>query len=439
MATQTLTDLITQTSKLLEKYDYSFFELKKKSGDYSEQIRLATENGLKLLKAEIADLDVEATIQKLRDESQSLQDDMTKTAESFDINALTKELEEKLNTMSLSLEEELKSIDVDGILETIKKDTDDAIAKIKASVYTVKMVDFQHTIPTRLKSKGSCEFTILGEDDSTYKIDTQSIFAISKAKNIKAGDKISITAPEVEAGSVMNYEISITETKADKTTDTKIIDIEVGFLELLGASSRVVEVSLKDITDVNKISQIEFRLSDTGIDFNDVDYFEIVATNLNFTNNSQMRMYALNSANNVLNGYMGYTEHCLYGSTSRTGSASHNSNNKYIWFPSTRTICQADNAYYGGGMNMKIKIPIKNIKRWSTTYEGIGVITYELSGWETSCSTYPQRMTGQWSNYSNNAGWKEDIHGFRLWGTNGNFADGTIKVLIHLKAQKVGA
>ena len=206
-----------------------------------------------------------------------------------------------------------------------------------------------------------------------------------------------------------------------------------------GGAGGVVEFELKPINLINTVSTIEFHLSDTGIKFDDVEYFEIVATNLNFTNNSYMRMYALNSSNRTISGYMGYTQFRLYGSSSHTGNASHNSNNSYIWFPTQNEIRQADNGYYGGGMNMNIKIPVKNIKRWGTSYEGTGVISYECSGWDTSCSTYPQRQTGQWSNYSSNQGWKEDIHGFRLWGTSGNFADGSLKVVVHLKPKKIGA
>jgi len=73
MGQLTLSDLIAKQTQLLEKYDYAFFLLEKKSGDYSEQLRLATEDAIKQLKAEIEDLDVEATITKLRGEAKTLE------------------------------------------------------------------------------------------------------------------------------------------------------------------------------------------------------------------------------------------------------------------------------------------------------------------------------------------------------------------------------
>jgi len=258
--TQSLTDLITQTSLLLEKYDSSAFLLTKKAGDYSEQLKLQIENGVKLLKAEIVDLDIEATISKLREESEKIQADMAKTAENFDASALTKELEEKLDAIdadgileniktdasaltkeleeklekiSSSLEEKLKTIDADGILETIKTDTDDAIAKIKASAYIVKMVDFQHTLPSKLKSDTKYDFSILGGNaDATYKIDTQSVFACSKVKNIDAGDVVTITTPKVEDATT-TYEIAIIEVLNGVETP-KILDLEVGYINKSG-------------------------------------------------------------------------------------------------------------------------------------------------------------------------------------------------------------
>jgi len=195
-----------------------------------------------------------------------------------------------------------------------------------------------------------------------------------------------------------------------------------------------VEFMLKDEGDTN-FSQLEFNLADTNIEFNDVDYLEVVTTGLNFTNNSYMYMYALDSSKNVLSGYMGYTQHRLYGSTSRNAEASHNSNNSYIWFPTQSEICAKDYGYYGGGMNMEIKIPIRPMNR--NGYKGNGVISYVCSGWDTSCSTYPQRQTGQWSNYSNQSAWRKNIYGIRLWGS-GNFYNGTVKVVVHFKPKKVG-
>jgi hypothetical protein len=250
-------------------------------------------------------------------------------------------------------------------------------------------------------------------------------------------EEISAT-PKVEDNTT-TYEIAIIEVLNDVETP-KVLNLEVGNYDYsLIQSERVVEVLLKDITNVNQVSQIEFKLSDTGIDFDDVDYFEIEATNLNFTGNAHMRMYALNKSNGTISGYMGYSEHANYSSSSRSGCASHNSNNQFIWFPSYNAIRSSGHGYYGGGVNMKIKVPIRSIRRHNTSYRGTGVISYDVSGWCTGCSTYSQRYTGQWSNYSNGQGWQEDIHGFRLWGTSGNFADGTIKVLIHLKPKEIGA
>lgn len=230
---QTLTDLITQTNKLLERYDYAFNFLEKKAGDYDQLLKIETDKALKLLRAEIVDLDVEATILKLRNEAEVIQKDIRKEVEAFDINVLAKELNEKLAKASLSLEEQLKTLDVEGVLAQIKKDTDEAIAKIKASVLKAQMVAFQHTLPSQLKSNTKYEFMIVGgTPNATYKIDTQSIFAISKAKNIKADETIFITTPLVE-DKMTTYEIAIIEVVGDVET-TKIVDLEVGHIEKAG-------------------------------------------------------------------------------------------------------------------------------------------------------------------------------------------------------------
>lgn len=229
---QTLTDLIAQTTKLLERYDYAFNFLEKKAGDYDQLLKIETDKALKLLRAEIVDLDIEATILKLRNEAEVLQGDIKKEIEAFDINALAKEMEDKLTKVTLSLEEKFKVLDIEGVLSQIKKDTDEAIAKIKAATLKVQMVSFQHTLPSKLKSNTKYDFTILGGNpNATYEIDTQSIFAISKVKNIKAKETISITTPLVEK--TITYEIAIVEVVGDVEI-TKIINLEVGSVERNG-------------------------------------------------------------------------------------------------------------------------------------------------------------------------------------------------------------
>jgi hypothetical protein len=252
-----LEDLIAKQTQLLEKYDYAFFLLEKKSGDFSEQLKLATEDSIKLLKAEIVDLDVEATITALRAESTKLQGEMRQTASEIDIESILASMDEKITTATTQLEQEIANMDVDAILLQIKTDTDSAIALIKAQTYKVMMVDFQHSLPTRLESETSYKFSIVGGNPlATYKLNTQSIFTVSKITNIKAGDEITIRTPLVE-DVVMNYEIAIIEVVGAVET-SKIVNLEVGHInkngqtlfETVGTNSFIVPSGVTSICAV---------------------------------------------------------------------------------------------------------------------------------------------------------------------------------------------
>jgi len=288
------------------------------------------------------------------------------------------------------------------------------------------------------------------QDETTGKINISAVASAVLSSMVEAGKMRKWEEGDMVKPSVLNAHNKalleqIAEVGASTAEANKIAEEEVKKISsdgekavseaIAGIPTTSYEFMLKDDGDTS-FSQIEFNLADTNIEFNNVDYLEIVTTGLNFTNNAKMYMYALDSSKNVMSGYMGYTQHRLYGSTSRSGEASHNSNNKYIWFPTQNDICDKDYGYYGGGMNMNIKIPVRSMKRGS--YSGNGVISYVCSGWDTSCSTYPQRQTGQWSNYSSNNGWNGNIYGLRLWGS-GNFHNGTVKVVVHMKPKKVGA
>lgn len=253
----TLEDLITKQTQLLEKYDYAFFLLEKKSGDYSEQIRHATEDSIKLLKAEIVDLDVEATITTLRDEALKLQNAIKKTAEEIDFDAIILSLDEKLKIAITALEKQLSDMDVDTILLQIKEDTDNAIVQIKAQAQKVLMVEFQHTLPREMKSDTSYEFSIVGGNaDATYKLNTQSIFSVSKTTNIKANEIITIKSPVVKDKTI-NYEIAIIEVVAGVET-SKIVDVEVAhrvvvgqvLFDSVGTSSFIVPLGVTSICAV---------------------------------------------------------------------------------------------------------------------------------------------------------------------------------------------
>ena len=207
----TLSDLITKQTQLLEKYNYAFFLLEKKSGDYSEQLRLATEDAIKQLKAEIEDLDVEATITKLRGESAKLNQELKATVEA-----------------------EIKKIGAENYIQKLQDETKKAIADIKDFV-KVYMVDFQHTLPRELDSNTKYTFKIIGgSTGSTFKIDTKSIFAVSKVSGISAGEEITITTPTVKDDEIVSYEIAITEVKKDGIENTKIVDVEVGYENAVG-------------------------------------------------------------------------------------------------------------------------------------------------------------------------------------------------------------
>ena len=205
-----------------------------------------------------------------------------------------------------------------------------------------------------------------------------------------------------------------------------------------GASgNNAVEFLLKDNGD--HLGSITFSLNATDIKHSEVDYLEVVTTGVAFSSDAQLRVEALNVSGSKMSGYMGVTWSANYSGGSHTNSSTHNSNNGYIWFPVYRNIRRSSYGYYGGGMNMSIKIPVKAITRSGSSYTATAPISYTTYGWDTSCSTYPENERGTWSNKSNNQGWNQDIYGLKLYGSSGNFTDGTVKVVVHLKPKKVGA
>lgn len=191
----TLSDLIAKQTQLLEKYDYAFFLLNKKSGDYSEQLRLATEDAIKQLKAEIADLDVEATITKLRGEAKTLEIELQEKYDSLDLDAIFTKLDEKVSEAIAQLEDKYASIDIDTVLQQIKDDTDVALAKIDEKIATVGgTATFNlEVVDTKLLKLNTMSDSYAPRGNSTYR----SMF--------KVNERVFAMATLLYSGTSSNY------------------------------------------------------------------------------------------------------------------------------------------------------------------------------------------------------------------------------------------
>ena len=246
----------------------------------------------------------------------------------------------------------------------------------------------------------------------------------------------ALLAEMAELGGEISGALASTQKKSDdslKSMDEKSLKL----ISDIRAMTTVREFLLKGEENKN-ISSLEFKLSATDVKFEDVESFEIIATSLNSTSNTNFILQPLNYLGNNIAGYMGYYADYENGSNSSGRTASHNSNNGQIWFPAALTVSRSQNSYYGNGVNARVKLPVK-ARTNAGGYKSIGTVDYEIHGWTTSCSTYPNNENGRWSNNSSNQGWAEDIHGFRITPSSGAFYNGDVIVRVHLRAKKVGA
>jgi len=258
---------------------------------------------------------------------------------------------------------------------------------------------------------------------------------IVKPETLNAQNK-AFLAELAELGGDVDAALSATLKKTDESLKSMDSKSAKAISDVM-AKTTTREFLLKDESDKN-ISSLEFHLSGTDIKFEDVESFEIIATSLNATGNCQFRLHPKNYQKSNISGYMGYLSHYEYGSGSQSLSASHNSNQGFIWFPTSISVAQSQYGYYGNGVNARVKIPV-NARTNAGGYKSTGTVDYEMDGWTTSCSTYPNNERGRWSNNSSNQGWNQDIHGFTLYPTSGALHNGTVIVRVHLKPKKVGA
>ncbi len=258
---------------------------------------------------------------------------------------------------------------------------------------------------------------------------------IVKPEVLNAQNK-AFLAELAELGGDVEAALSATLKKTDESL--KVMD-EKGAKAISDVMAKTTtrEFLLKDESNKN-ISSIEFHLSQTDIKFEEVESFEIIATSLNATGNCQFYLHPKDYQKNNIGGYMGYLSHHEYSSSSQTVGASHNSNNGFIWFPASISVSRSQYGYYGNGVNVNVKLPV-NVRTNAGGYKSTGTVDYEVDGWMTSCSTYPNNERGRWSNNASNQGWNTDIHGFTLYPTSGAFYNGTLIVRVHLKPKKVGA
>jgi len=239
-----------------------------------------------------------------------------------------------------------------------------------------------------------------------------------------------------ELGGDVDAALSVTLKKTDDSLKS-MDDKSAKAINDVMSKTTTREFLLKDESD-KSISSIEFHLENTGIKFEEVESFEIIATSLNSTGNCQFRLQPRDYKKNNIGGYMGYFSHYEYSSGSQSVSVSHNSDSGYICFPTSLSVSQSQYGYYSNGVNAKVNMPV-NVRTNAGGYKSIGTVNYEVDGWMTSCSTYPNNERGRWSNHSSNQGWNADIHGFTLYPTSGAFYNGTVIVRVHLKPKKVGA
>lgn len=177
------------------------------------------------------------------------------------------------------------------------------------------------------------------------------------------------------------------------------------------------------------VNQVDLRFSAMGLTPAVITGIEFDMANLMSSSGGwQLYMTPLNASGQNAGGYMGYAYNVGYNG-SHTYSASHNSNNGYIWFPCWTSMYSGGDDSYGSSMTGQIRVAAKRGRNGNYQH----TVQASIAGNMNSSYSYPSIEVSAWDNYSTNAPWPGNLDGFRFTLSNGsyNFHGGSLIAKVH--------